>query len=307
MQPAEAAEFLRAHLGALDPGAIQPVGHGEWSKAFYVPGDLVVRFSATDEDFRKDQWVMAHASPGLRVPRVLEIGQAFGGFYALSERAFGEYIEERDAEAMQRLLPSLFATLDAMRGVDLSGTGGFGLWRDDGTAPHARWHAFLQAVRLDPPSSRTHGWQERLQRFPDAHAVFERGFVAMETLIPLCPNERYLVHSDLLYFNVLVTNDRISCVLDWGSSIYGDFLWDLAWLTFWQPWYTAWATVDIRTAALRHFTESGVELPNFDERMRCYELAIGLDGMAYQALAGYAENLAWTTRRVQSLLETRTF
>jgi hypothetical protein len=35
--------------------------------------------------------------------------------------------------------------------------------------------------------------------------------------------------------------------------------------------------------------------------MRCCELAIGLDGMAYQALTGREDDLAWTTRRVQSL------
>lgn len=307
MQAADVADFVRARIGEVDPRAIQAVGHGEWSKAFYLPrtgdrGELVVRFSATDEDFRKDQWVMARAPPGLRVPRLLEIGQAFGGFYALSERAFGEYIEERDAAAMQRLLPSLFETLDAVRGVDLSGTRGFGLWRDDGAAQHATWHAFLQAVRQDPPSSRTHGWRVSLQHFPDAQAVFDRGFRAMEALIPACPNQRYLVHSDLLYFNVLVRDDRVSCVLDWGSSIYGDFLWDLAWFTFWQPWYTAWASVDIRAAALRHFARSELELPDFEQRMRCYELAIGLDGIAYQAFAGHADNLAWTTRRVRSLL-----
>lgn len=297
------AEFLKEHLPGIDPATIQPVGHGEWSTAFYVGQDFVVRFSATDEDFRKDRWVMAHAPSGLSVPKLLEIGQAFGGYYAISQRAAGEYIEERDAAAMRRLLPSLFDTFDALRAVDLSETTGFGLWHDDGSAPHPTWSAFLQAVRSGPPSSRTNGWQERLARFPDAHAVFEQGFSAMEKLIPFCPDQRYLVHSDLLYFNVLVTGDRINCVLDWGSSIYGDFLWDLAWFTFWQPWYTAWASVDIRGAALRHFADRGVELPDFDERIRCYELAIGLDGMAYQAYAGYTEPLGWTTRRVRALAE----
>jgi hygromycin-B 4-O-kinase len=127
--------------------------------------------------------------------------------------------------------------------------------------------------------------------------VFDRAFAAMESLIDTCPNERHLLHSDLLYYNVLVSNDQVSSVLDWGSSLYGDFLWDLAWFTFWQPWYTAWASVDIRGAAERHF---GVT--NFGQRMRCYELAIGLDGMAYQAFVGHADNLAWTTERVRGLI-----
>ena len=88
-------------------------------------------------------------------------------------------------------------------------------------------------------------------------------------------------------------------MLDWGSSLYGDWLWDVAWFTFWQPYYTAWASADIRGEARRHFPDA----PRFEQRMRCYEIAIGLDGMAYQAFAGHADNLSWTTRRVQALID----
>ena len=117
-----------------------------------------------------------------------------------------------------------------------------------------------------------------------------------------CPNERYLVHSDLLNYNVLVSNDQISSVLDWGSSLYGDFLWDLAWFTFWQPWYRPWSGIDFPKTARQHYSAIGLEVPNFEERMRCYEIAIGLDGLAYQAFAGHWDNLAWTTQRLLSLV-----
>jgi hygromycin-B 4-O-kinase len=303
IEPIAAAQFLRSH--GLDARTLEPVGHGEWSKAFYVQTEdgreLVARFSATDEDFLKDQRVMRFASPRLPIPRILEIGSAFDGYYAISERAFGEFIEERDAPAMRALLPSLFATLEAMREVDLTDSRGFGLWRGDGSAPYATWSEFLHHVNTDPPSSRKHGWRERLHGFPDSEDAFQRAFEQLTQLVPFCPNGRHLVHSDLLYFNVLVTNDHISSVLDWGSSIYGDFLWDVAWFTFWQPWYTDWASVDIRGAAWRHFSSP----PNFDERMRCYELAIGLDGIAYQAFAGHADNLTWTTQRVLGLIDAQ--
>jgi aminoglycoside phosphotransferase (APT) family kinase protein len=36
------------------------------------------------------------------------------------------------------------------------------------------------------------------------------------------------VQSDLLYFNVLAADDRARGVIDWGSSLYGDFVWDVA-------------------------------------------------------------------------------
>jgi len=83
---------------------------------------------------------------------------------------------------------------------------------------------------------------------------------------------------------------------------YDQLVTDLAWFTFWQPWYTAWSAVDLRAAALRRYAEIGLETPNFEERIRCYELAIGLDGLAYQAFAGHSTNLEWTTRRLLALV-----
>jgi hygromycin-B 4-O-kinase len=311
LDPALVARFLHERFGQA-VSAIEPVGHGEWSKAFFfhflhqADRDLVIRFSAFEDDFRKDERAARYASPRVPIPTLLEIGPAFDRLaYAVSERARGEFLEQRDAAAMRRLLPSLLAVLDALRAVDVSGTSGFGLWRGaDGAAPHASWRDALLAIATDPPSSRAHGWRDRLSAFAAASQAFDAGYRRMQALVDACPNQRHLLHSDLLYFNVLVRDDRLSAVLDWGSSMYGDWLWDLAWLTFWQPWYTAWADVDLRAAAERHFRSIGLDVPNFAERLRCYELAIGLDGLAYQSFAGHTDNLAWTTQRVLGLLST---
>src|SRR5207244_3903613 len=100
----------------------------------------------------------------------------------------------------------------------------------------------------------------------------------LEETIDACPDARHLVHSDLLNFNLLVADDRITGVIDWGSAMYGDFLWDVAWFAFWQPWYPAWRGLDFPEAARQHFAEIGLDVPEFDARLRGCELAIGLDG-----------------------------
>jgi hygromycin-B 4-O-kinase len=301
------AAFLTTRLGnAVDPHIVQRIGHGEWSEAFYVrcadDRELVVRFSARDEDFLKDRWALRFASPRLPIPRLLEIGPAFDGYYAISERAYGEFIERRDQAAMERLLPSLFGMLDACRDADVPATSGFGVWNGDAVAPHATWRDALLSVNSDAPTNRTYGWSTRLRQSTDGQHAFDTGYQQLVSLLDACPNERYLVHSDLLYFNVLVHDDRISAVLDWGSAMFGDFLWDLAWFTFWQPWYRPWSGIDFPKAARQHYSAIGLEVPNFEERMRCYEIAIGLDGLAYQAFAGHWDNLAWTTQRLLSLV-----
>lgn len=306
LQVEQARAFLQAHLGA-DIEGIEPVAHGEWSRAFvfcHAGRELVARFSQTDDDFLKDRRVEELATT-LPVPRICEIGEAFDGYFAISERLAGAFVEERDAESMTALLPSLFATLDVLRETDVSSSRGSGLWRgSDGNAPFATWHDVLLAVNQATPSARVAGWREALASHVESQQVFDAAYSRLARLVPSCPEtSRHLVHSDLLNFNVLVQNAHVSALLDWGSAMYGDFLWDLAWITFWQPWYTRWSSVDFRTAARQHFAAIGLAVPNFEERMRAYELAIGLDGLAYQAWAdGPPENLAWTTRRVQGLL-----
>jgi len=298
---AEIEPFLRQRLGQVE--AIQAVGHGEWSRAYFfrhAGRDLVVRFSATDDDFLKDRRARALAR-ALPIPEVIEIGEVDGGYFAISGRAHGTFLEDRDAAGMRTLLPSLFTTLDLLRKVDISSTHGFGLWRgSDGAAPFATWREALLAVASSP---RIVGWQEALKASPESQRTFDKAFAQLEREVDACPEDRHLVHSDMLNFNILVHEQQISAVLDWGSALYGDFVWDLAWFTFWQPWYTAWSTLDLRRAARAHYADIGLDVSNFDERLRCCELAIGMDGLAYQAWVGrHPENLAWTTRRLQALI-----
>jgi hygromycin-B 4-O-kinase len=231
----------------------------------------------------------------------MEIGQAFDGFYCLSQRAAGAFLDSLDADGLRRLRPALFRTLDAMRQVDVSDSDGFGIWDASGNGRFSTWHEALLACALDLPQSRTHGWRARLAQSSIGPGPFEEAFAVLQRLLPFCPEVRHVVHSDLLNFNVLVRDDGISAVIDWGSSLYGDFLYDVAWLTLWQPWYSAWQGIDIASAALDYYRALGIDLTHFAERLRCYELHIGLDGIAYQAWKGGWDNVAWTTRRTLEL------
>src|SRR5438128_10977498 len=87
---------VKAFLAERFKGRVQALerfSHGEWSRAFTFRrdgGEYVARFSATDEDFLKDRRATAHAGPNLPMPKIVDIGKALGGFYAISERAAGE-------------------------------------------------------------------------------------------------------------------------------------------------------------------------------------------------------------------------
>ena len=296
---ADAETFLVARYGN-DVSDVSPVGHGEWSRAYAFRrdgGEYVVRFSALDEDFRKDRIAADYSSRALPIPAVVEFGETSGGFFAISERAPGGFLDDLDADQMRGMLPALFAALDAARRVNLSASTGYGSWGADGNAPHESWCAALLAIADDRPGERTHGWRKRLVASPTGSGPFGEALARLDALILECAHERHLIHSDLLNYNVLVEDGRISAVIDWGCAMYGDFLYDLAWFEFWSPWYPAWRGIDFRSEAARHYASIGLAVPRFEERLICCQIHIGLAAQAYNAFKERWDALEETARR----------
>ena len=273
---------------------------GEWSRAFAFKlhdRELVARFSALEEDFAKDRLAVRYASPALPIPRVLDLGAALGGYYCISERLPGTHLDDVDEGQMRALLPALFAALDAMRQADVTELSGYGIWNAAGTAPFRSWQDALLDVAVSRPDDRIAGWREALVASPTGAGPFDAAFQRLQALAPRLPETRYLIHSDLLHYNVLVADDQVTAVLDWGCGMYGDFLYDVAWLCFWAPWFPAWNRIDFEAEARHHYRAIGLDVPAFAERLLACQIHIGLGGQAYQAYKGRFDDAEATARR----------
>jgi len=299
MDELAARAFLHERLGAT--AEITVMRPGEWSAAYSVrtkDAELVARFSAYDEDFEKDAYAARYESAALPIPPIIEWGPAGKGYYAVAARMPGVHIDTLDEAGMRRVLPSLFAALDAMRVVDLSGASGYGGWRADGRTWDPTWRQYLLGVASGRATRGSAGWRELLRYSPTATATFEEGYARLQELVEFCPEDRHLVHEDLMNFNVLVDRDRISAVLDWGSSIYGDFVYDLVKIVFYEHWYPQWKNIDFAAEARAHYDSIGLAVPHFAERLRCYCLREGISGMAYSAFRKRWEQVDLKARRV---------
>lgn len=139
---------------------------------------------------------------------------------------------------------------------------------------------------------RPEGWRTALVGSVTSIGPFDEAATRLTELIRHCPVERWLIHSDLLHWNVLVEDGHISAVLDWQCAMYADFLYDVAWLAFWAEWNAAWRDIDRLAEAERHYREIGLTVPWMEERMRAYQIHIGLDSQRYNASKGRWDNLA---------------
>jgi hygromycin-B 4-O-kinase len=301
-----ARSFLTERYGG-DVDGVAEAGRGEWSVAYafrHHGGDYVIRFGQELDDFRKDRFAARFASPALPIPRVVEIGNAFDAHYAISERLFGSYLDQLDATSFRATLPSLFAAFDAARDADLSASRGYGGWGASGDAPHGTWRDALLAVPGAPPE-RIAGWRENLALRPEAANAFDEAYERLRSLADACPEERHLLHNDTLNRNVFVQDGRISArisgIIDWGCGTYGDFLYEIAYMSFWWPWYPQWRDIDLMAEARRHYDRIALDVANFDERVRCYQVHTGLDNMAYCAFLGRWSDLENIARRTLAI------
>jgi hygromycin-B 4-O-kinase len=284
---------------------LEPVGYGAWSSAYFFRAegrDYVIRFSPYDEDFKKDAFAANFASDQLPIPRITEMGEAWGEHYAISEKAEGVVLELLDQEQMLLTLPSLMSLLDALRNADVTGTTGYGGWDTTGKGYFPSWKENLLDIASDRPDLRIHGWREKLASSAVGTKPFDDLYRRFASLVQLCPEDRYLIHADLLHYNLLVLDHQVSAVIDWGCSKYGDFLYELAWFTFWAPWHETLAGIDFKTQAVDHYADIGLQVPNLDERVLCYELHIALDGIAYCAFIGNWEQVERIISQAQDLV-----
>jgi hygromycin-B 4-O-kinase len=299
---AEACRFVADHYGrrAADVGAL---GAGDWSRAYAFVLDgraAVIRFGGHVEDFRKDQVMAAHSCAALPIPAVIEIGATGDGYFAVSERAPGELLDGLDGAGMRAVLPGLLAALDALRAIDVSGTEGYGIWAPDGTGPEPSWAQALLAISRE--TARVPGWRAALAASPVGMRPFDRAYARLRELTEGLPDERHVIHGDLLNRNVLVQGSRITAVIDWGNALYGDWLYDAAWLIYWWPWFPQWQDIDIATELERHWEQRGGLPPRLCHRLRACLVHIGLDAMTYNAYRGRWDDLARNASQISELI-----
>lgn len=102
---------------------------------------------------------------------------------------------------------------------------------------------------------------------------------------------------------MLVDGPRLTGVFDWGCSLAGDPLFDVAWLGLWAPWHPGLAAVGWRDAALAHLGEQGVDLTDANERIAASQIHSVLAGIPYCTKLGLFDEAVAVAARIAPLLD----
>ncbi len=260
---------------------------GAWSTAYRFINDgesLVVRVSNTDLNFKKDKWAYEIAGDLLPIPKVLDIKHSGDKYFCISEFVEGIYFETLDAVSLQSIKNSILNIFQGLLNTEVYNIAGFGSLGSKLEGNNVSWREYILSISqdLDQEDNLIHGWRSNINKSQLFRDQFEELFQEMVSLIGCLPEVKYLIHSDLLNFNVLANKNKVTGVLDWGSSMIGDYLYDLAWFEFYEPWYPEFTKVNlVEEIRLNVFKFDSSQYKR--ERLLAYKLHIGLGSLAYNS------------------------
>ena len=284
--------FLAHRYGSPVDG-LAPLGGGFWSAAYaYETGgrQLVVRFGSVRSGFEADRMAMRLDRPGLPVPAVLEIGDAFGGAYAVSVRRCGRFLEDVRTDESAVAGPMITDLLGCLYGSPTE-PGASVDWLSAEPDPALTWRRWLMDGFVDHPDRPNSGWRSILAAHDEFDGLFERCRERVVGLLEACPERRDTLHGDLLHGNVLVSEDAasVNAVISWKCSVLGDFLFDAAWCSFWgRVGHPGIAAADVfgRVVAAPWVVAEPEALVDAAHRRHCYELHIGATHLGWSAWVG---------------------
>jgi len=292
INPKELNDFMFKYFQTKNFNML-PLSGGEFSQVFIVKiekKDLVLRINTSIKDYLKEKFAYENfASDRIPIPKIIDVGQVNSEYcYSLSEKAEGVTYDNLSNSQQIKLLPNLALYLDNIRDVDISNKKGYGDFDKNGTAHFDSWKNYLLSINSNDDID----WEKIFKATYFTKEIFEKIYTKLRSLASFSPEKRYLVHSDYGYSNVLINKENVTGIIDWAYAKYGDFLYDVAWLDLWSS--------DKRYLDFfkNHLSRKNVNLDNFEERIKVYQLHQGIGGLEFFAKSNRKENFNWLVEKL---------
>jgi hygromycin-B 4-O-kinase len=268
--------------------------------SFWVSEKEYILRLSTGGSFQSEVFICQHfATSDIPIPPILKIGRLGNSYFSISQKMPGSGLDFLSQAEYQQALPSIVQTLNAIHQVNVQKWHGFGWFDDQGNGIFPTWKRFVAKINEEEPPEWFFGkWHTLFSTTFLERDLFETVYKEMLRLLEFCPEERYLVHGGYGYNNVLTQEGKVTAVLGW-DAMYGDFVYDIARIDLWPPY-----GIDYAELFRQHYASKGKSLPNYRERMTCYKLYIGLDGLRFFAKTNNREKYQATCQKLQHLLTT---
>ncbi len=254
--------------------------------------EYVIRVDSSIESFGKDNYAYGHfASRKIIIPETVASGKIEEGlFFSITRKLQGISLDKLTDGEFKIALPEICSVLERIHSIDISKTSGYGEWGLSGNAPYKSWNDFLLSVK----DSVYFNWNNLFKEGIMEKDLFDKAYGKMVDLSIYSTRERYLVHGDYGFNNILIDKGKVSGVLDWAMSRYGDFVFDISWLALWEY------RVDYGEIFKEY--HKGKDLANYDKRVLCNIMHAAITSMGFLAKWGDRKGYNFARNRLLKFL-----
>lgn len=296
--------LLQEHFASsIEKLAVITSGQIAQTYSFTVEGqEYIIRFNRDNmgANFPKEAFIAARVvSPRIPIPRIVHVGRFQELHYSITAKVPGHPLDQLPPAEYARIGPEVIRTLDAIHHVDVSNwPPGYGVFDNNGVGLSTSWKDYLLAVGEEEEDWNFYGkWHALFDNTFLERDVFDSIYAQMAHLLDSCSEARYLVHGGYGFSNVIAHEGKITGVLDWLDAKYGDFVYDIAWLSFWSP------EVNFGERFRQYYHKQGISVPAYNERLRCYQCYIGMDALRFFAKSNQPDAYQWARKRIFDLID----
>ena len=252
----------------------------------------VFQIGGSYSDYEKQLYISNKYGSFIPVTSVISVHKTEdGAAYCFSHFIEGQMLHDLDERERREIALPTIEMLLKMSDTPIPASAGYGRFDSNGTAPYETWGDFISAVY----DENTYDWSALATKGHD-------DILVRKAISELRENIRYteldkpcLVHGDVGSYNIIALDGKISGLIDCGSALYGDPLYSMAGLLFWNEEKLQDIVALIKQ---RYYAEHSTR-----QRLYCYSLRIGLEEIYNTVVLdeiGY--DVSWVSARIDEIL-----
>lgn len=279
-------KFIIAHIDDT-ASSIIPLTGGELAQAYEVisdRGNTIFKLNPRLDSLEKDKAAADRFGSLIPIPKVYKIGSYDESLhYSLAEKASGMAMSDVSKQDLDSCLPSFMQTLGEIHLVNIEEDARFGNWNTGEEESYDNFQDYMSyLIKKEMPIARDTKEEVKIERYLE---LFRKGTDCIDV-------RPHLLHGDYSFDNVFASPPKVTSVIDWGASLYGDPVFDLAWPQF---WYKDIDTLKIYVDQNKDMIDLG---DNINERMISYLCYIGLRSLWFFSKSNQESARDWTLERL---------
>jgi hygromycin-B 4-O-kinase len=274
-----------------DANNIHNMTEGDTSQTYYFEArykKFVFQTSRDLQGYKKEAYIYKKYHNRINVRNVLKIGNiADDIYYCITEFIDAKRLQDLETHELIANLEYIMEVFQCMENMKIPENMGFGCFNSEGIASYKTWPLYINAVYNE--YQWTIGNNNTKELLLNCIAEIKKHNNIFD-------NKKSLIHGDFGSSNVLNNAGKVY-LIDWSLSLYGDPLYEIANVLFWNEKCLIPLIDEIR---IRYLKDEKAII-----KIYLYILRIGLEEIyrtVEQNQIGY--DIKWVERRVEEIINT---